>query len=129
MMVNMPDEVFEIYLVPLILTDGWPFKTLDSPTFGVWWDYFDHHTVKQISQLTWERNEIPFSLYSFHQVAKDRIHWIIGAHIYGRSTPCANIEDGKNAFFQCPPLYRTYATYAGAGYPDAGLSWSPNPRW
>lgn len=101
MLRNMPDEVFRIYLEPLIRSNGWPFRGVDSPTFGVWRNYFDGHTLKKISQLTWKREKISFRFARFHPSSKDRIRWIIGAHIYGLNTPCANVVNGRARFIRC----------------------------
>jgi hypothetical protein len=91
----MPNDVFLIWLAPLVSANGWPFRSISSPTAGtVWTQYFDGHSIKAISQLSWKRHPIPCLFNSFVPICQDRIRWIIDAHTKGLKTPCANLKNG-----------------------------------
>jgi len=97
---NMPNEVFDIYIQPLILSNGWPFRSLNSPTLPPWLLYFDHHSIQTIGKLRWERHTMYFLLGLFHSSSQQRIVGIIDTHIRGLSTPFANITNGRQRFFR-----------------------------
>ncbi len=106
-MVKMPAEVFDGWLGSLIDEDGtrdeWPFKTAYAPTNGtIWRQYLDGHTIKTISDLAWKREQIPGVSALFNPSARERIKWIIDAHIHGRLTPVAKLKEGKagESFFR-----------------------------
>jgi hypothetical protein len=109
LLTNMPDEVFNLYIEPLIKLHGWPFHSVDSPTFGLWFQMFDHHSLKTISELIWERQEITFSLRIFHRTSQDRIVGIVNTHVHGMNTPFANVINAKARFDRC----RTYIARTG----------------
>ncbi len=81
---SMPDDVFDIYLVPLIKRHGWPFDVsgfpLDIAEARRWFQMLDHQSVKTISQLSWERCEIPFPLARFHPRSHQVVTMIIEHH-------------------------------------------------
>jgi len=100
LLANMPDEVFNLYIAPLIPSYGWPFQKLESPAEGHWLLAFDHRSLKELSQLSWERLDMPFSLTVFDPSSQDRITAIGDQHIRGMSTPFAHIENARERFFR-----------------------------
>jgi hypothetical protein len=112
LLANMPDEVFSLYIEPLIELHGWPFTSLDDPPSranALWLQMFDHQSVKSISQLSWERHEIPFSFRSFHPVAQQVIAGLVNQHVGGLNTPYANVLNTKARFASC----RSYIAHTG----------------
>jgi len=103
LLANMPDEVFGIYIVPLIQLHGWPFESLDtqSPDTALWMLMFDNQSVKMINQLSWKRYEMPFSLAVFHPRAQRTIFGLLDEHIRGIPTPYANVINTKARFRSC----------------------------
>ncbi len=88
-----------MYIAPLVEDYGWPFHSVHSSVFGTQWDnFFDHHSLKDIADLRWTRQKTPFSSARFHPDSENRIRWIIGAHVFGRRTPCAALKNGKARF-------------------------------
>jgi hypothetical protein len=98
---NMPDEVFELYMKPLIARYGWPYRSVDSPTGENWFRRFDGHSLKTMSQLSWERREMPFSFDVFHPSSKERLALMVETHMRGRRTPFAQVMNAKARFFRC----------------------------
>jgi hypothetical protein len=109
----MPEEVFNIYIEPLIQWHGWPFSSLDEPTTPEtmrWVQMFDRQSIKTISQLSWERHKIPFVFGLFYPRSQDIIAALIKWHIGGVNTFAANIADSRVKFFSA----RAYIEKTGA---------------
>jgi len=92
---NMPDEVFEIYIAPLIKDLGWPYNSANDFVSRGWQEAFDNHQLNVIVELQWERGNTYFSSLKFHPTSAKRLDWILEAHIDGRVTPCSNVRNGK----------------------------------
>jgi len=104
LLANMPDEVFSLYIEPLIQLHGWPFWSLDQPRSSEtddWIRMFDGHSLKTISQLSWERDQMSFSLAVFHPLAQKTIAGLLDQHIHGLSTPYAHVINTKARFDSC----------------------------
>lgn len=102
LLTNMPDEVFDIYIKPLIQAHGWPFSSLDEPPTPEtlrWFQMFDHQSVQTISQLTWERYVAGFVFSAFHPRAQQVIVALIKWHVGGVNTFVTNIADSRVKFF------------------------------
>jgi hypothetical protein len=98
LLTNMPDELFSLYMEPLIEEYGWPFSSQDSPTNMPWWQLFDGLQFRTICQLSWERSEIAFSLRLFHRYARTQILGLLQAHILGINNEYASIPNTKARF-------------------------------
>jgi hypothetical protein len=83
---KMPDELFALYMEPLIKEHGFPFYLPDSPTTWPWTQLFDCHSFKTICELSWQRNEIAFSLAAFHVFSQKQIKGLLQTHILGIQT-------------------------------------------
>ena len=100
---KMPQEVFDLWLRPLIELDGWPFTSIYADTYGtVWFQYFVLEPIEMVAELSWERKMLPFSLRLFNPGSKTTIDWIISAHMSGIKTPVAELKNGKagESFFR-----------------------------
>ena len=100
-MVNMPEEVFNIWLGRLIGRDGskdaWPFVRATQSTHGTrWHQYLDGHSIQAISNLRWRKQQIPASPSLFVPNSRTRLQSIIDAHVHGLRTPCPNLQEGQN---------------------------------
>jgi hypothetical protein len=98
LLANMPDELFSLYMEPLIEEYGWPFSSSDSPTNMPWWQLFDGLSFKIICQLSWERKEFPFSFTLFHRYARTQILGLINTHIFGINNEFASIPNTEARF-------------------------------
>lgn len=92
---NMPDEVFELYIAPLIQDLGWHYTAATAIVSKGWYEAFDNSQLNAIVELQWERLDTYFSSLTFHPNSADRLNWILQAHIDGRVTPCSNVKNGK----------------------------------
>ena len=104
MLANMPDEVFDIYIAPLIESHGWPFESLDRPPSNPiegrrWFQMFDLQSVQTISQLSWKRLEIPFAHAGFHPRAHQVVTALINLHVFGVNTFVTPIANTREKFF------------------------------
>lgn len=95
---NMPDELFSLYMEPLIQEHGWPSCSPDSPEDMPWWQLFDCHPFKTICQLSWVRIEIPFSLEIFHPFSQQQIKGLLQVHLFGARTIYADIPNTESRF-------------------------------
>jgi len=87
----MPDEVFNLYIEPLI-------NDLGSSSAFVsqgWYEAFDNNQLNAIVELTWESGETRFGSLRFHPDSARRLDWILEAHLDGRVNPCSNVKNGK----------------------------------
>jgi len=96
---NMPDELFRLYMEPMIAQHGWPFYSLDSPTTMPWWRLFDCHDVRTISDLRWERREFQFSIGIFHRYARTQIDGLLAAHVFGVNNEYSTIPNTTTRFY------------------------------
>jgi hypothetical protein len=94
----MPDDLFVLYMEPLIKDYGWPFYSPDSPTNMPWCKLFDGLPFKTICELSWERQEIPFSFATFHRYAQQQIMGLLRTHVLGMQTEYADIPNTKARF-------------------------------
>ena len=97
---NMPDELFRLYMEPMISQHGWPFYSLDSPTTMPWWQLFDCHDIRTISELLWERREFPFSIRAFHRYARTQIAGLVATHVFGDPNEYSTIPNTQTRFFR-----------------------------
>src|SRR5258705_115114 len=101
---NMPDELFRLYMEPMIAEYGWPFYSLSSPATPAWQQLFDCHDLRTISELVWERREFTFSLGAFHRLSRQQITRLLDAHILGAKNFYATIPN-TNARFHRAQTY------------------------
>lgn len=96
MLPDLPEEVFKLWIEPLVAADGWPFHS-DSfgKPWGVWSQYFVGEPVKTFNQLRWERQQIVLDFASFEPHSRNIIKWVIGAHVHGQLTPVTQIKKGR----------------------------------
>lgn len=93
---NMPDEVFDLWLAPLIESDGWPFNSLSSPTRGtIWYRYFEGHSLYVINNLFWEYKLIPCLLNRFHPNSVNVLALLAYDYTHNLSALTAELKDGK----------------------------------
>ncbi len=98
LLANMPDELFGLYMEPLIKEYGWPFTSPESPTNMPWWQLFDGLPFKTICQLSWERKEFPFSFGLFHRYARTQILGLISTHIFCINNEYSSIPNTEARF-------------------------------
>jgi len=93
---NMPKEVFDLWLAPLIASDGWPFTSIFSSTFGtIWYRYFEGHPLKFFHDLLWYRENIPCFFSSFHPSSRYVIQLLIDTHLKNIPTIATQVKGGK----------------------------------
>jgi len=97
---NMPHDLFALYMEPLIAEHGFPFYSPQSPTNMPWWQLFDCHDFRTICELSWERNEIPFSLAAFHRFSQAQIKGLLQTHILGVETVFTSIPNTQARFLR-----------------------------
>lgn len=101
LLANMPDDVFKIYIAPLIESHGWPFDSSGLPLNIVearrWHQMFDLQSVQTIRQLSWERRKIPFVLARFHPRSHQVVTMIVEHHTgVSFHAGIANVADTRN---------------------------------
>jgi hypothetical protein len=104
LLANMPDDVFHIYIAPLIEAHGWPFDLSGNASNLAearrWFLMFDRQRIETIRQLTWERESFPFSFGLFHPNAQNLMKALIDHHsgiaFYADLT---NVTNSRDKFF------------------------------
>ncbi len=94
---DMPAEVFDAWLAPLIKLDGWPFLSEFSFAGGLWAQYLGGHSIQSIKGLAWKRDKPICSIHSFTPGSHKIINWIINEHVHCQTTPITNVKNGKGA--------------------------------
>lgn len=102
---SMPDDVFNIYIAPLIESHGWPFNIhgaiIDPVEAKRWHQMFDLQSVEAIRQLSWERHALSFSLGLFHPRSQRVITMLIEHHgNYAFHAGIANVANSRIKLFR-----------------------------
>jgi hypothetical protein len=83
---NMPDELFNIFLSPFITDIGWPFLTVYDSIDGTdWYRLLSGLTLKQFSNLTWDRRVIFLNKSILHPLTQGDIDSCIFSCTYNTS--------------------------------------------
>ncbi len=98
---NMPVEVFELYIEPLIKDLGWTYTSKNAIVSNGWQLAFDNNQLATIVELQWERRNTNFRSLTFHPNSANNLKWIMQAHLDGIETPCSNVKNGKQRFESC----------------------------
>ena len=102
MLPNMPDEVFDTWLLPIIRGhNSWPYSNILSPHPSQrWHQYFGLLTLCDISNLLWDRISLTFDMGCLDQLSNATINTLIEKHIYNFDTTGGfNVRDSKKRFF------------------------------
>ncbi|MDZ4404228.1 hypothetical protein [Prosthecobacter sp.] len=96
MLPKMPEDVFNIWIRPLIESNGWPFESIHSlHSNRNWFQYFGGNSIQTISNLVWHSQQIPLLGSRLHPNSQQIINWIILSYVHGRPTPVTKIKNGK----------------------------------
>ena len=100
---NMPSEVFDSWIAPLISGKGWPFKSIEDDLQSTSWRFVLglDHTLKQWHECEWELITINLAEAKFTNGSMDMFKAIIGNAAYGVPTETADIENTVNRFRAC----------------------------
>jgi len=76
---NMPDEVFNLWLAPLIINDiGWPFHAIEDSTADTNWFRILHpYSLSVLSQLKWDLDSFLINKNVFCPLSNADINLII----------------------------------------------------
>jgi hypothetical protein len=98
---NMPDEVFYMWIGPLIGEIGWPFLSVQDSNFNTAWRLlFYGKSIQYIAKLSWERCEMPFASIRFEPFSEQRINGLIAGHVRGIDNRLMDIKGGRGRFFK-----------------------------
>ena len=93
---NMPDEVFNLWLAPLIEPDGWPFTSIYSSTRNtVWFRYFHSFSLQMVSDLLWYKSRVLCPPERLHQESFNTLILLIDGYAMCDSTIITNLKEGK----------------------------------
>jgi hypothetical protein len=97
---NMPDEVFNTWLLPIIrYHNSWPYlNILSTHPSEQWRQYFGLFTLYDVSNLLWDKINLRLASHIIDPVSNDTIKALIGAHVDGVETPARNVRDSKMRF-------------------------------
>jgi len=109
---NMPDEVFELWLAPLIEGKGWPFKSIEDDLQTTRWRYVLglDYSLRQWAKCSWELMEIDLSQSSFTNGSISMVKAIIGHAVNNLPTETANVENTKERFSSCVSYIKEHGT-------------------
>jgi hypothetical protein len=98
---NMPDEVFNTWLLPIIRDHNtWPYLNVFSlhPS-DQWQRYFRSFSINDFSNCKWNRKTLTFATDCLDPISNNTIDTLIRDHVYGFETPARNVRDSKSRFF------------------------------
>lgn len=91
----MPEQVFKLYIEPLIKDLGWSYTSPSSIVSQGWYEAFDRHQLNVIVELKWDSGETNYGSLKFHPDSARRLDWILEAHLDGLVNPCSSVRNGK----------------------------------
>lgn len=98
---NMPTEVFDAWLRPIIKDHGiWPYEMVHSPhPNSQWRDYFGHFSLKSISECRWDKMSNDFN--SLDQMSHNTIDFLIETHAYDiKPNIKFNVHNSRHRFYK-----------------------------
>lgn len=101
MLSNMPDEVFDAWLLPIIRDhNSWPYFDIFSPHPSLQWgQYFGLFTLNDISNCLWHRMCLTFDMGCLDPISKRTIYILIKNHVHNLETTVRlNVRDSKMRF-------------------------------
>jgi len=101
----MPDEVFELWIKPIIAVNDWPFKDPSAPLPDFWRPYFLNLTLQQIADIRWEMGQFPFNIGAFGPNAQKSLMQMYFLH--GRG-----MKQGLQVSENSEARYRAALSYA-----------------
>jgi hypothetical protein len=102
MLPNMPDEVFNTWLVPIIRShNAWPYLNVLSPhPDDQWRRYFGLFTFYDISNLLWDVMQLKFDWSCLDPLSNGVIEVLIENDVHNfDATGTFNVRDSKSRFF------------------------------
>lgn len=102
MLPNMPDEVFNTWLLPIIRHHKmWPYLNVLSPHPSLKWSqYFGLFTLNYVSNCLWYSLPLTFGMGSLDPLSNRTIDALIKKHVYNLDTTGGfNVRDSKVRFF------------------------------
>ncbi len=104
---NMPDEVFDLWLAPLIQGKGWPFNSITDDLQKTNWRYVlgIDSTLRDWASCSWSLIEINLSEIKLTNSGVNMIKAIIGYCVMGNQTVTANLENTKERFQACTEFF------------------------
>jgi hypothetical protein len=101
MLANMPDEVFDTWLLPIIKDhDSWPYNDIFSTHPSVQWSqYFGLFTLYDISNLMWDKFNLRLDVDLLDQISDNTIYALMMKHVFNvDATGQFNVRDSKIRF-------------------------------
>jgi len=107
---NMPDEVFDNWLAPIINDHGWPFTSINDDLFSSDWIFKigNKFSLKQWFECEWELTDIPLDNANFKHYTLKIISEIIVNAVNGIPTETTDLIGGDERFRACASFYREY---------------------
>ena len=102
MLPNMPNEVFDTWLLPIIRDhNAWPyFDIFSQHPSQQWSQYFGHFSLNDISNCTWHSHVFSFGMDTLDPSSNRTIKALIEDHVCNLETPIRlNVRDSKKRFF------------------------------
>jgi len=110
---HVPDEMFDMWLAPLIQEIGWPFSDLNASLLGSRWELLlSQIPLSTWYQLNWELSKIEIVKIksNFNVATLDGIESIINHCAFGLDTPVANLPNTKERFRAIADYIRIHKT-------------------
>jgi len=101
MLPNMPDEVFNKWLLPIIKDhNSWPYNNVFSQHPSLQWKrYFSLFDLNDISNCQWNKSQLSFDQWCLDTVSNKTIAALIQSNTNPFSTVTFNVRDTKARFF------------------------------
>ena len=78
MLPNIPNDVFDFFILPCIDDIGWPFQSINDSLSGTdWFRILYPFSLSSFSKLTWKRSSLFLNKNILHPISCDDINLII----------------------------------------------------
>lgn len=100
MLPNVPNEVFDDFILPFIDDIGWPFSNInDSIHKTDWWRLLGGLSLEEFSVLVWQRHSFFINENTFHPESNSDINRLVRYHVDGfRTSLIGNISKTYERF-------------------------------
>lgn len=102
MLPNVPDEVFNKWLLPIIRDhESWPYRNSFSPhPSDQWRRYFRNFSINDFANCKWDKITLTFANDCLDPISEATINTLIMKHVHNiDTTGCFNVRDSKSRFF------------------------------
>ncbi len=100
MLPEMPEEVFTMWIAEVVARNGWPFECLSDSAREPWRSYFCGLSLRNISELVWEKSAATIGIGTLHPDAQKSIHSMMMVQSIGMTEGFEVPDDSRDRWMR-----------------------------